>query len=53
MEHNEAESLNPEHVTVVSPDVYEKMVASLDEPTEFSRALVAAARRKRELIENK
>lgn len=51
MEQNE--SMRTDEVTVVPPEVYEQMVASLDEPTELSHALTEAVRQKRAIIQNK
>jgi uncharacterized protein (DUF1778 family) len=46
------ETIDPDYVTVVSPEFFEELAASLDEPTEMSKALAEAARRKREIIRN-
>lgn len=45
--------LRRDRVTVVPPDFYEAMLASLDAPAEPNRALVDAARRSREIIRKK
>jgi uncharacterized protein (DUF1778 family) len=37
-------------VTVVPPDFYKAMIASLDAPAEPNRALADAARRRREIV---
>lgn len=53
MSHDTEPAVSSEHVTVVPPETYEAMLASLDEPTEMSKALQEAARRKREIIRSK
>lgn len=45
--------LRRDRVTVVPPDFYEAMIASLDSPAEPNRALADAARRSREMIRKK
>jgi uncharacterized protein (DUF1778 family) len=42
-----------DRVTVVPPDFYEAMMASLEGPAESDRALVDAARRRREIVRKK
>jgi len=42
-----------DRVTVVPPDFYEAMMASLEAPAEPDKALVEAARRRRELVRKK
>jgi uncharacterized protein (DUF1778 family) len=45
--------LRRDRVTVVPPEFYDAMIASLDAPAEESKALVDAARRSREIIRRK
>jgi uncharacterized protein (DUF1778 family) len=45
--------LRRDRVTVVPPEFYDAMIASLDAPAETSEALVDAARRSREIISRK
>jgi uncharacterized protein (DUF1778 family) len=45
--------LRREQVTVVPPDFYDAMIASLDSPAEPNSALADAARRSREIIRKK
>lgn len=53
MSHDTEPTVSSDHVTVVSTETYEKMLASLDEPTEMSKALAEAARRQREIVRSK
>ncbi|MFC4610585.1 DUF1778 domain-containing protein [Streptomyces maoxianensis] len=45
--------LRRDRVTVVPPDFYEAMIASLEAPAEPDKALVDAARRSREIVRKK
>jgi uncharacterized protein (DUF1778 family) len=45
--------LRRDQVTVVPPDFYEAMIASLDAPTERNEPLAEAARRRREVLDKK
>lgn len=47
------EVMRRDQVTVVPPDFYEAMMASLAEPAEPNDALVEAARRSREIVRKK
>jgi uncharacterized protein (DUF1778 family) len=45
--------LRRDQVTVVPPDFYEAMIASLDAPAEQNEPLAKAARRRREVLDKK